>query len=935
MTPPSPLQWVTLLYQGVTPPAGFVEFRFLKSGSRAWMPWPTFEGHPEEFHVSGVPKGQEAYWGVSLRKDSTDGKAANCHPTHLVWTDVDLVDHPDITGGQSKDGLLEASPEELAGYKDELLRHVLARCEEHGLPPRAIVDSGHGLQVYWARRARSNFDDTEAYNRALMLAFGGDAKSVDVARILRLPGTQNLKNKARPLPVQVVWEDANAWVERDALDNLPKAEQPRPAPVSQPSEKVSQPAELTGNAQERYAQAAFQKELEELRATGEGGRNHALNKAAFSAGQFIGAGVLDEVTARHELADTAQAIGLEPGEIRDTIHSGISDGKAEPRDMSRVGQKPERKPAAQGTIGKNAEGQGVTAEAALPDTLAPQMPASGVYVEHGCYYIDRPVKKNGEVVDWRPEQLTNFVWEPSLYLRYPDGTFGERGTLIVRGASGREMQIEARSWNSRRDLLETIGGYGARCITTNSSDVAKIADYVAATYPALPSAQGVKSYGLHRWEGEWVEVFEDATVSSSETPPLFYSGTPVDPGSRSYRAPRPAAEEQVNEARRGVLKLPQLVTPAVAYALLGYGAAAAFSPRITPHLGNRLPFVYVAGERESGKTSGAQIALELVTGYSARLTKASGMTPYQYDIAHSGANNLLALLDEYRPGEIDDGQLRKHHDLGTKWRGTGMGSKDLAYELNAPLIVLGEGFTDDAATKSRGVLYLTRKGDRGGVDVYSEVLKLPLWAYAGHLHRLAREMTDEAHESRMVRAAEMAEAAIGGAANPRLRYALTYIAYGLLVLQEDTGVLPDQAILDTLREGAHNTLEGGEEGVTNLELFLEQLCFALAKVPNPEAYVAPSAATGTLILRPRMCVDLVKERYREQAAIANAKLFNQYAEQADFFDKGEVHKSVSADSVRGRRIRLDDIPARCDAGFLVDLDHRLRPQEGGYATRFD
>ena len=91
-----------------------------------------------------------------------------------------------------------------------------------------------------------------------------------------------------------------------------------------------------------------------------------------------------------------------------------------------------------------------------------------------------------------------------------------------------------------------------------------------------------------------------------------------------------------------------------------------------------------------------------MSGYSARLTKASGMSPYQYDVAHSGANNIMALLDEYRPGEIDDAQLRKHHDLGTRWRGSGVGGKDHAYELNAPLAVFGEGFTDDAATRSPG-----------------------------------------------------------------------------------------------------------------------------------------------------------------------------------------------------------------------------------------
>ncbi|PJI55741.1 hypothetical protein CTI14_02350 [Methylobacterium radiotolerans] len=103
------------------------------------------------------------------------GDKDHCHPTHLVWTDIDLKDHPEIMDGQTDVQNMPA--DELAEYKSELLRQVLEHCTRLNLPPRAIVDSGHGLQVYWARRARSTTDDTETYNRGLMQAFGGDEKS--------------------------------------------------------------------------------------------------------------------------------------------------------------------------------------------------------------------------------------------------------------------------------------------------------------------------------------------------------------------------------------------------------------------------------------------------------------------------------------------------------------------------------------------------------------------------------------------------------------------------------------------------------------------------------------------------------------------------------------------------------------------------------------
>lgn len=912
MTQPSPLSWVALLRRGVTPPPGTVEFRFLKSGAKAWMPYPTFEEHPDTFNVTQVPAGQDAYFGVAFRKDDTSGKADNCQVTNLVWVDVDLVDHPEFSDGLSKAGLLEATPEDLKAMKAQLLAWILQVCAAHDLHVRAAVDSGHGIQAFFARRYGTDHADTERFNKALALLLGGDPKSTDVARILRLPGTLNLKNPKRPLLVEVVHQDPEAWVEDAALGALPLPEKPVPVASAPAAARPPVPAGRTKT--DKWALAALHDECDIMRNTTEGGRNVQLNNSAVKLGSIVGNGALDEALVIQELTAAALAAGLEPDGIKATLNSGLTHGKNNPRDMNHVGK--EHPAPARGTIGK--------ARKSESEDITPQPPTSGVYVEHGGYYIDRPVKKGGEIVDWSPERLTNFVWEPTLELRYPGGEYGQRGTLSVRGAGQHELQLESKAWNSRKDLLEVLGGYQARCFTTNNSDVAKIGDYIAATYPELPSARGVKSYGLHLYEGDWIEVFEDQTISPGETPPLFYSGTPVDPGSRSFKSPRLGSEDQLAEARRAIVKLPGLVTPAVAYALLGYGAASAFSPRITPHLGNRLPFVYVAGERESGKTSGAQVALELMTGYSARLTKASGMTAYQYDVAHSSANNLLALLDEYRPGEIDDGQLRKHHDLGTKWRGSGVASKDLAYELNAPLIVLGEGFTDDAATKSRGVLYFTRKQDRGGLDGYSEMLKLPLWAYAGHLHELARTTPEDVHLARLSRATDLAGQAVGGEANPRLRYALTYIAYGLLVLQEDTEAIPDEAILDTLREGVHNTLEGGTEGVTNLELFLEQLAFVLTKVVNPGLYVVPGALPTDLLIRPKACLDLVQGHYKERSAIANTTLFKQYAEQASYFASGDVHKSHEGQPVRGKRVTLSQIPERCDADLLDEFNRRLR-----------
>lgn len=80
-----------------------------------------------------------------------------------------------------------------------------------------------------------------------------------------------------------------------------------------------------------YAQAALRNELSVLALTGEGGRNDQLNISAYSLGQLVGGGQLDEWTVRTSLETAAKAIGLEEREARRTIESGISSGKQEPR----------------------------------------------------------------------------------------------------------------------------------------------------------------------------------------------------------------------------------------------------------------------------------------------------------------------------------------------------------------------------------------------------------------------------------------------------------------------------------------------------------------------------------------------------------------------------------------------------------------------------
>jgi predicted P-loop ATPase len=85
-----------------------------------------------------------------------------------------------------------------------------------------------------------------------------------------------------------------------------------------------------------YGARALAEEAARVGSAAEGGRNHALNVAAFSLGQLVGAGVLGEGEVRGELEAAAQAAGLEPGESLKTIASGMRAGMAQPREIKRA-----------------------------------------------------------------------------------------------------------------------------------------------------------------------------------------------------------------------------------------------------------------------------------------------------------------------------------------------------------------------------------------------------------------------------------------------------------------------------------------------------------------------------------------------------------------------------------------------------------------------
>ncbi|MER8646814.1 phage/plasmid primase, P4 family [Mesorhizobium sp. M1252] len=84
-----------------------------------------------------------------------------------------------------------------------------------------------------------------------------------------------------------------------------------------------------------WAQSALAAELEKMRTAVHGSRNATLNGCAYKLGQLVGGEALSEDEVARQLTNCARLVGLEDDEIKGTLASGLSAGRANPRFFQR------------------------------------------------------------------------------------------------------------------------------------------------------------------------------------------------------------------------------------------------------------------------------------------------------------------------------------------------------------------------------------------------------------------------------------------------------------------------------------------------------------------------------------------------------------------------------------------------------------------------
>jgi hypothetical protein len=170
------------------------------------LPWHVI-GDRDVYVGGGLTKrGEQRSMNERLRYDTTDGIVG-------LWADIDVAG--------------------LAHKKDNLPSQEQARAILHSLPflPTVTIKSGHGYQCWWLFGSPWLFADEDerqlaqrtlqGWNRLIQSEAARHNAIVDsvfdLARIMRLPGTENHKIPEQPKPVEIYDTSSKRYIQEDFI----------------------------------------------------------------------------------------------------------------------------------------------------------------------------------------------------------------------------------------------------------------------------------------------------------------------------------------------------------------------------------------------------------------------------------------------------------------------------------------------------------------------------------------------------------------------------------------------------------------------------------------------------------------------------------------------------------------------------------------------
>jgi len=148
------------------------------------------------------PSARNIYFGGYTRKGRR-GTKENCLTTGALWADFDNVTLPEVK----------------------------SRIQQEGIPyPSMLVNSGHGIHAYWLLDKRAG-KEAEPVLKSLATRLGSDPQVAEMARVMRVPGTMNVKGE--PVPCELIEDNGRVFSLQEFTDILQVSIEPEPAHIRQ------------------------------------------------------------------------------------------------------------------------------------------------------------------------------------------------------------------------------------------------------------------------------------------------------------------------------------------------------------------------------------------------------------------------------------------------------------------------------------------------------------------------------------------------------------------------------------------------------------------------------------------------------------------------------------------------------------------------------
>ncbi|MEM4405996.1 MAG: hypothetical protein QXS68_03030 [Candidatus Methanomethylicaceae archaeon] len=531
------------------------------------------------------------------------------------------------------------------------------------VPPHVVVRSGHGFHAYWRVFPYNDFKRLSEVGTAVMRVLGG-VELNDAARILRLPGTLNFKDRQAPMPVSVFYTSPMLTPIR--LDDIERATQVSSSIID---------CIHTGGLLDKPSRSE---------------RDFLVIRALYSCG-------VSKETIKY---------------IFDTLPVG--DRHREDEEATREGRYFDltyKKVASSTLVIKTSTGE--TKSLSLPVELeqSHQEDSNGHQVLDASWGI-LEIQGSYFALSSKDDlsQLSTFVLIPKMLLTSLDEEDGEDILLCDVRSDGRvwkDVPFPKSSFDRVDSLQKHLKKLQWQWFGQDRQ-VRKLLPYLLNKLKTSHKGQTVEKYataviGRHEVAGKTYFVAEDVTLGpddgvvwanlSKEHPPIRLSQLDGD-------------DEEIRfTLEEFVQLLPELNEPHVIWLSLGWTVASLLKP-VVEQCGWRFPMLNLYGTRGAGKTTLITRILQPLVGYETPTVYDSDTTAFVMRVLFGSTNCVPVSFGEHRQYSLSGNRLIRNillaYDGGKDSRGTTQ-QTTVQYKLTAPVTVDGEDPVTDPASLERVV----------------------------------------------------------------------------------------------------------------------------------------------------------------------------------------------------------------------------------------